>query len=345
MPAIVVCAACQTKLKVPENSTAKALKCPKCKGIVPIAPAKKEEPPKPKEDEFEVNEAVDEQEEEFEVNAAADEEEEAEVNEAADEEDESEGDDVETDEESSALVELGFGEGTDPFKKAKIPDEARKAIEKTFTKKEMALWAGKPVAKIIESKAWIGIVVGGFAVLVGLSVCLGTGIPAIFTASEIGTRLVLAGIGVLFGGGFGGIGLLAILFRKRIGGNVAACYVLTNKRAYVFDGSHEVRAFTPTQLAAMKSEESSKFPGAGDLIFAYDFMGDAGVQVGRESAQKYGSSGGHSTPVGFLAIDDLDLVKQMVNEILVEPHLEKVEAKAAAKKKKAKEKKRYKPYG
>src|SRR5437879_2738396 len=107
MPAIVVCAACQTKLKVPENSPAKALKCPKCKGIVPLAPAKKVAPPKPKdEDEFEVNEAVDEKEEEFEVNAAADEDEELEVNEAADEEEESEDDEETSDEESSALVEL-----------------------------------------------------------------------------------------------------------------------------------------------------------------------------------------------------------------------------------------------
>jgi hypothetical protein len=343
MPAIVVCATCQTKLKVPENTAAKALKCPKCKGVVPIAPPKKE-PPKKAEDEFEVNEAVDEKDEEFEVNESAEDEEEHEVNEAADEEDE-EADDEEEADESSALVELGFGKGADPYKKAKIADDAKKAIEKSFAKKEAALWAGKPVAAIIESKAWIGFVVGGIAILVGLSVCLGTGVGAAVAAKDMGTGLLLVAIGVIFGGGFGGVGLLAIIFRKNIGGNVRACYVLTNKRAYVYDGSNRVRAFTPEQLTEMKTEESSKFPGAGDLIFAYDFMGDAGVQVNKEDAQRYGKGGGgqHSTAVGFLAIENLDLVKRMVNEVLVEPHLDKIDAKRKAKKKKAK--KKFKPFG
>jgi hypothetical protein len=334
MPAIVVCAACQTKLKVPENSATKALKCPKCKGIVPIAPpAPKPPPPKPEEEELEVNEAVDEEEEEHEVNEAADEE--------AEDDGEEEGDD-----EGSALVELGFGNDTDPFKKAKIADDTRKAIEKSFAKKEKAVWAGRPSAEIIESKAWIGIVVGGIAVLVGLSVCLGTGVGALVVGETLG-KVAMAGIGGIVGLVFIAVGALAIIFRKNIGGNVRACYVLTDKRAYVYDGSHHVRAFTPEQLTEMKTEESTKFSGAGDLIFAYDFMGDAGVQVSKEAAQKYGKGGGgeHSTPVGFLAIEKLDLVKRMVNEILVEPHLDKIDAKRKKKKKKAKEKRNYKPFG
>src|SRR5947208_1025415 len=115
MPAIIASAACQTKLKVPENSAAKALRCPKCKGVVPIPAAKpKPAPPPPKEEELEVNEAVDEQ-EELEVNEAADEQEELEVNEAADEDEE----DDEEDEHSELLTELGFAAGKDPFKVAK----------------------------------------------------------------------------------------------------------------------------------------------------------------------------------------------------------------------------------
>src|SRR4051794_1021708 len=116
MPAIVVCAACQTKMKVPEATTAKALRCPKCKGAVPLTlsngmvkkdPPKPAAPPPPKPDEFEVNEAVDEEEKEFEVNEAADDE--LEVNEAVDEE-ESEDDD-------SFLAQLGFAKVDDPYKK------------------------------------------------------------------------------------------------------------------------------------------------------------------------------------------------------------------------------------
>jgi hypothetical protein len=346
MPAIITCAACQTKLKVPENSAAKALRCPKCKGTVPIpAATPRPAPTPPEEEEFEVNEAVDEKEEEFEVNEAANEEEELEVNEAADEEEESADEEGGDDDHSELLTTLGFAKGKDPFKVAQVPDDARKAIEKSFVKKEHALWIGRPESKIIESKAWLGFVVGGFAMVVGVSVCLGTTAGAIFGATETMMRVVLGGIGALFLVFFGGIGLLAIIFRKRIGGNVSAIYVLTNKRAYVYDGIHQVRAFTPHQLEEMKCVESAKFPGAGDLVFAYDFMGDAGVQVSKESAQKYGTGQGQSNPVGFLAIADVQAVRDAINGLLVEPNLDKAEAKAKAKKKKAKERSRYKPFG
>jgi hypothetical protein len=335
MPAIVVCAACQTKLKVPENSAAKALKCPKCKGIVPIAPAKANPdatpkaapPPEPKkEEEFEVNEAVDEQEEELEVNEAVDEqEEELEVNEAADEEDEDE--DAEEDEDSP-LVELGFTKGEDPFKVGQIPEPARKAIQKAFVKNEKALWAGRPSKELIESKAWLGFVAGGVCLAVALTVCLVTGGIAAFADLGVG-RIVAPIVGALFTLIFGGIGIAAIVFRKHVGGNVAACYVVTNKRAYICDGrSGAVRAFTPEQLANIRCELSAKFEGAGDLIFAYDFMGDQGVQVDREQIEALNTKGaGSSTPVGFLNINQAQLVQRMMLELLIEPGLKEAKKK------------------
>jgi LSD1 subclass zinc finger protein len=232
MPAIVVCASCSTKLKVPEGSSAKALKCPKCKGTVPIAKAapKPAPPPPQEEEEFEVNDAVDEKDEEFEVNEAADEkEEEYEVDQAVDE---SEPADQKFGEDS-ALSELGFLNVDDVFKKANIPDAARKAFEKAFVKKEKPLWAGRPDPKIIESKAWIGLVVGPIAIVVGLAVCLITGGIATFAMDQMLGRIITLGFGALFGLIFPAVGVLAIVFRKRIGGNVQACYVVTNKRAYI----------------------------------------------------------------------------------------------------------------
>lgn len=195
MPAIVVCAACRTKLKVPENSTAKALRCPKCKGAVPLAPPQKDAPPpaKPKpppvppvEDELEVNEAVDDKDDELEVNEAVD-------------DDEGEGEDNDEDEEKvtakdSALAKLGFLDVEDVFEEGDIPEEARKAIQKAFIKKEKALWAGRPDSKIIEASAWIGWVVGSIAILVGTGVCLGTSAGALLSATEIGASCSFSGL-------------------------------------------------------------------------------------------------------------------------------------------------------
>ena len=161
MPAIVACAACQTKLKVPENSAAKALRCPKCKAVVPLAPPQ----PPPKEEEFEVNEEANEQEEEFEVNEAAGEE-------ADDDEPQSAFD------KNSPLAKLGFVNVKNPYKKASVPDDAKKAIEKLFIKNEKTLWAGRPSRQIIESKAWIGFVVG-LCLSDRLRRCIGLSLPPI----------------------------------------------------------------------------------------------------------------------------------------------------------------------
>jgi hypothetical protein len=358
MPAIIICAACQTKLKIPDNSTAKALRCPKCKGIVPLAATAPAAPPPPEpapkaneEEEFEVNEAADEKEEEFEVNAAADEDEELEVNEAADEE-EDEADEEADDEATELLVELGFPKGKDPFKIAKIPADVRKAFEKSFIKKERGLWAGRPSAKIIESKAWIGLAVGGGGIVVGLTVCLGAAGASFVVNQGTMATIAMIGLGSFVGLVFAAIGLLAIVFRKNIGGNVKACYVLTNKRAYICDGAAgggTVRAFTPAQLLKMRIEESSKFEGDGDLIFAYDVMGNEGVSAHKEELDRLKGSGhnvaSQSTAVGFLNIEKVTLVKKMVNEVLVAPAVDKAEAKAKAKakRKKARAKERSKP--
>jgi hypothetical protein len=355
MPALVVCSTCQTKLKIPENSSAKALRCPKCKGIVPIArpdsqaaPVRKTEqslkpmvpPPPAEEEELEVNEPADEEElevnepadeEELEVNEPADEDEELEVNEAEDEDDEQE---AATDEDSP-LGQLGFANVKNPYKKAGIPDEARKAFERSFLKKEKTLWAGKPNAQLIESKAWIGLVVGPIAILVGLTVCLSTSSLAIWVIEEMPARIVAPAVGAVFGLIFSLVGILAIVFRKRIGGDAKACYIVTNKRAYIYDGNTKnVRAFTPAQIFNMKCLQSAKFEDAGDLVFKYDLQGQTGVEVGEELKDRYGGG----VAVGFLNIDQVHLVRRMIQEVLIEPAL------AKAKEKKKKRTKKPRPY-
>lgn len=335
MPAIIVCADCQTKLKVPDNSTAKALRCPKCKGVVPVktekaapAPAKpaavkaaaKPVPAK----------APAKDEEEFEVNEAAEEEEEFEVNEAADDGEDNEKEDPKQEiDDDSPLAELGFAKVKDVFKKGNIPDAARKAIEKTFVKNEKALWAGRPSKALCESKAWIGLIVGPIAILFGLSVCI---VTAVIPIDNITYRLIAIGFGVLFALMFGVVGVLAILFRKRIGGNIENCYVLTNKRVYIHDGT-KVHAFTAHQIDEMHTEASTSFEGAGDLIFGYYFMGQEGVLVNKLTSDLHGhkTAGSPPTPMGFLNIEDLQVVRAAVEQYLIEP---------AGKKAKKKKKKR-----
>jgi hypothetical protein len=327
MPAFVVCSACQTKLKVLENSSAKALRCPKCKGVVPLAPGKEKPseilPPKM---------APSPQDEELEVNEAADEDEELEVNEAADEEEESQDADVSED---SPLAKLGFAKVEDPWKQGSLPEEARKTLEKTFAKKEKVFWTGRPSVKLIESKAWIGLVVGPILVLVGVGICLLTSGLAFFVVNQTAAKIMLPIIGGVFGLLFGAIGALAVIFRKRIGGNVQACYVVTNKFAYIYDANTQVvRKFSAQELEEMRCQESNSFPGAGDLIFTYDLHGTENVAVNKEVKDKYGG-----TPVGFLNIEQVQLVRQMIEEVLIEPTI----AKEKQKRKEKQQKKKYRP--
>ncbi len=169
----------------------------------------------------------------------------------------------------------------------------------------------------------------------GSTVCLITGAIAIFVDNTT-TKVAAPILGGLFGVFFLGIGGAAVVFRKHVGGNVAACYVVSNKRAYIYDG-RAVRAFAPLQLTRVKCEESVKFAGAGDLIFAYDFMGNPGVQLDREqadAADKHAGASGSSTPVGFLNINQVQLVRQVLHDFLIEPGLKKAKQKSKKKRRK-----------
>jgi len=299
MPTIVACTTCETKLKVPENSTAKALRCPKCKGVVPIAAPPKPPPPVVEEEEFEVNEAVEEQDEEFEVNEAVDD---------------------ESEDEDSPLAELGFARVKDVYEKGNVPKEARDAIEKTFVKKEAALWAGRPNKKLCESSAWIGLVAGPIAILVGLGIF--TLMLFMPVQGNLGLKLGLIAVGAIFFLAFGGVGVLAIVFRKRIGGDANDCYVVTNQRAYIFVAhGKSVRAFSPKQLENMVCHTSSKLDGAGDLVFGYDLHGQ-GLLLDQSRASEKGT-----TAVGFLNIEDVQLVRQMMYDVLIDPQLDKAKKK------------------
>jgi hypothetical protein len=288
---------------------------------------KKASPP-PEEEEHEVNQAANE-EEEHEVNEAADEDEEHEVTEVADEDEESPDTDVSED---SPLGQLGFAKVLDPWKQGNLPENARKTLEKSFAKKEKVFWTGRPSVKLIESKAWIGLVVGPIMVLVGVGICLVTSGIGFFAVNQMAAKILLPVVGGVFCLFFGVIGVLAIIFRKRIGGNVSACYVVTNKYAYIYDSNSQVvRKFTARELEDMRFQESTSFPGCGDLIFSYDLHGTTNVEVSKEVKDKYGG-----TPVGFLNIEQAQLVRKMIEEVLIEPTLAKEKQKRQEKQQKKK---------
>ena len=344
MPVIVACGGCEAKLKVPENSAAKALRCPKCKGLVPLAKAASEAvavgkppapakapPPPPKEEEFEVNEAVDEPEDEFEVNEAADEEDSD--SEGTDEDDgEDEADEDEYDEES-AIVQLGFAKVKDVYKEGNVPKDARDAIEKTFVKNERALWTGRPNVALCHRKAWLGWLVGIIALLVAF--VLGGGLLALLPKMEdmAGTLIVIgfAAVGFLM---FCTVGTLAIVFRKSLGGNVNACYIVTNKRVYIHDiSSRATRAFTAEQVKDLRCIPSDSLAEAGDLVFAYEMHGQEGVLLDEHERNKHGGEA-----IGFLNIEDVQLVRRLMFELMIEPELDRAKKKRRNAKKNKKEK-------
>ena len=321
--------------------------CPKCKGIVPVALAqanpdaapKTAEPkptplPEPKqEEELEVNEAVDEQEEELEVNEAADEDEE--VTEAADEEAEDE------DDENSTLVELGFTKGKDPFKLGELPEPARKAVQKAFVKYEKVLWAGRPSKELIESKAWLGFVAGGICLAVALAICLITGGIAAFVDSSV-ARIVGSAYRPRLWLGLCRHGRSRRSSSARRWGATSPPVTSSASTVSVslMVALNIIRTFTPPALAPkMKCVESDKFEGAGDLIFAYDFMGDQGVQVDQEQIEAMKSKGvGSSTPVGFMNINQVQLVRAMMHDLLIDPGLKEAKKKTKILKKKMRRK-------
>ncbi len=346
MSVVVGCPTCQTKLKVPDGTTAKAFRYPKCKGVVPLAapassaaaaaaaPAPKPvaapkpatpkaapKPPPPDEEEFVVDDAVDEEEEEFVVDEAAD-----------DEKPRKEP----VFDEDSALAQLGFLNIDDPFAQAEVGKKHRKLIEGKFVKKEKVYWVGRPSQRVVESKAGVNTIVGVVCIVVGLGVAaLSLVIPGFPPDAPLPSWLPKA-ILIPFGLVFVGVGVFLILRRKSMGGSLDLAYVVTSKHAYICDlKSEDVRIITPAKIDDLEVKES-KIEDAGDLVLFHEL--DA-YGAGAGGGVSFGTGGDAyqqaQIPVGFMNIEQVQLVKTMVREVLVDL----LEDKAKAKKQKVKAKK------
>jgi hypothetical protein len=353
MPAVVGCPTCQTKLKVPDGTTAKALRCPKCKGIVPLAataspaapPAAKPATPKPAapvsaapkpavpkaapkpppqdDEEFVVNDAVDEEEEEFVVDEAVDATPRKEP----------------VFDEDSALAQLGFLNIDDPFAQAEVGKKHRKLIESKFVGKEKVYWVGRPSQRVIESQAGLNVIIGIVCIVVGLGIAsLSFLIPSFPPDVPVPSWLPKA-ILIPFGGIFAALGLYMILRRKTAGGSVEVAYVVTNKHAYICDlAKDDVRIIAPAKIGDLEVKES-KIEDAGHLVLFYEL--DA-YGTGTGGGVTFGTGGDAyqqaQIPVGFMNIEQVQLVKTMVREVLVDA----LEDKAKAKKKKKEQEKKEK---
>ena len=210
-------------------------------------------------------------------------------------------------------------------------------IEKKFVKKEKVYWVGRPSQRVIESKAGINVIIGIVCLVVGAAIAgLSFLIPSFPPDAPVPSWLPKA-ILIPFGGCFFALGIYMILRRKSVGGSTELAYVVTSKHAYICDlAKEDIRVIAPAKIGDLEVKES-KIEDAGDLILFYELdASGAGVQSG----VSFGRGGNSSyermkTPIGFLNLEQVHLVKQMVREVLVDA----IDDKKKAKKQKEQEQK------
>lgn len=317
MPPSVACPSCKISLKLPVGFSGKAVKCPRCSTVVPVsaaapartAPAKPEavkpaakaapaaqapvkkvaaKKPAPDEEEVIVDEAVDEDEEVID-----------------------EADDEEPAERASFGLEL-VEPGTDPFEDMNLPEKMLKGLRKEISKKEKVIWVGRPSVEIQLHRAWIAVPVGL------LFACIGIGLivtPFMMEKSETVLNIVLPIMGVIFAG-VGGLAASARIFIRKWS-HARAVYILTDKRVVLHEGGR-IRSYEPKHLARkMERKPSSRFKGAGDLIFAVEKME---TRQGGSFDPSRGEMAG--MPIGFLSIEKVREVEKLIRATLIDKLLE-----------------------
>jgi hypothetical protein len=176
---------------------------------------------------------------------------------------------------------------------------------------EKVLWAGQPSAGRFALRgvpvAVMGVFVTGFAVFwvaMALWITSGFDVPLLILFPLFGLIFVFAGLAMIFSP-------LWLIHKAH-----RTVYVLTDRRAIIFDGgfSTRVRSFSPAALGDLERHERSD--GSGDLIFAREQHYSPGYYAGTAG------HGGHWVPgrttvktIGFHAIPDVRHVEQLVRQV------------------------------
>ena len=291
---ITVCPNCRSKLRVADDTTAKTVRCPKCRtvfrietGAAPPAPIKE-----PVLDEREVQVVNDAS--ALRDNAAFEELEELEeLDESADADE--------------SLVPDG-----DPFAGQDVSDKVQQIIHEELAKSEKIVWVGRPAPHLVKTWFSKDLIIGGGFIFAsfagfggGLSLLLNKNLGRMY-AFLTGSLMGLVGLAFFLAG----VAVCVFPFLVRIFPSRRPVYVLTNRGALVVTFFYwSLRRYNPSQLAGMKLKKSEIEEGAGDLIFETEIT-TRYVYGARQVAQTV------KTPRGFLNIENVRGVRQLIRQTL-----------------------------
>lgn len=214
------------------------------------------------------------------------------------------------------------------FEELEIPASFRQAVESALSADEKILWLGRPsrnpaVQNQYAMLPWVG--AGMIAVAVLLAVAM--------FISSLGAK-PSQGPGPLFGYAFAGVlGVIGLVCLLPLVTNPASicryCYAVTNRRALLVEMSMwqrgpVARTYLPQQLLGLERKNHPTVPGAGDLIFEYEFvMPGNSFNPRTGSLLQKGYSGGLSNAPqrigkGFMYLDEVREVENLIRTQLLQ---------------------------
>jgi hypothetical protein len=201
-----------------------------------------------------------------------------------------------------------------------ITDVFQKAVQDELTKDEKILWLGRPTKEAAVRPPLKALMVIGIGLLV-----FAAALPVLFHGMPFIFPIALALFGILF--------LVMPKFMNAATG-YQACYVVTNRRALLFERGMlgfdpqkvslsnilgtRCRSYLPHELVGMERRNNPQAPGAGDLIFEYIFT------IGQGALLNPGTTGTiqrtdvpNRTPRGFFFLDNVDGVERLIRTALL----------------------------
>jgi phage FluMu protein Com len=197
-----------------------------------------------------------------------------------------------------------------------LPEELREMVRGELTKGERLIWLGQPDAKLILLRAYAVCAVG----IVVMLLMTGEGVRKLASGPrERSVGAILIAIGVL------GCAVAAgVPFFQRWKAT-KSCYVLTSRRAFVFDrntmGFPQMTIYSAGELGGMRRRDWWFFENAGDVIFRTKVT----IEISNTRSRGLDIRR-RTTYYGFLAVRHPQKVEALVRETLVDPILDKLNA-------------------
>lgn len=208
------------------------------------------------------------------------------------------------------------------FEELGLPVDFQKAIEEELTRDEKLVWLGRPsrTQAVQPPPKTVLLVIG--AILLGVALLL----PLLIKGLSFIFPVALAMFGLFF------------LFAPNLfkGGNgYPACYVVTNRRAILFEKGFlglepgnitslksmlgvRNKSYHPHELVGMERRNNDQVPGAGDLVFEYIFS------IGSNCTAFPGTTGTvqrtdvpQRIPRGFFYLDQVAEVENLIRATLL----------------------------